>query len=52
MNTSLIPEDIHPHILNQAGSNLSMIQYCKIHSLTYHRMPAIVLVCPKGTPME
>ena len=38
MNTPLIPEDIHQHILNQAGSNLSIIQYCKLHALTYHRM--------------
>lgn len=38
MNTPLIPEDIHQHILNQADSNLSIIQYCKMHALTYHRM--------------
>lgn len=38
MNTPLIPEDIHQHILDQAGSNLSIIQYCKIHALTYHRI--------------
>ena len=38
MNTPLIPEDIHQHILDQAGSNLSIVQYCKLHALTYHRM--------------